>query len=417
MPHPHTHSSYALLLLTACGGGVTLVDPPPPPPVFGFRLLLTPDPEDLAAAQALGWASGIPAAEVTITPQDSSAAPRVLQASATGTVEVGSVTSGNYIVEAKRWLTPAERALLPANQDALGWIAKSLIRFAGSGGDVSLAVSADRRKGLVIGEWGFNWAALQPVNQTYRFGGFLEIYNNADTTSYLDGLTIVQGIVYEFDYPNFPCSAEAAFTNDAQGVWTRQVQQFPGRGNDYPMLPGGVVVVAIDAIDHSKIVNGGIDLSRADFEFWGGPGDVDNPAVPNMIDTLALGQNSLGHGPLFQAIASVAVLARPYNRATAPRRLDLNGTEYARVSADRIIDVVTLWPNYVAEWPRCPQLVNARFDRGSFDGRGGDLNVEYEYSISRRSVPSASGGRPLLQHSRNSDADFIRTRRSPGIVP
>ncbi len=415
MPHPHTHSSYALLLLTACGGGVTLVDPPPPPPVFGFRLLLTPDPEDLAAAQALGWTNGIPNVEVTITPQDSSAAPRVLQGSASGTLEVGTIPSGSYIVEAKRWLTSAERALLPVNQDVLGWIAKSLIRFAGSGGDLPLPLAASRQKGLVIGEWAFNIAALQPVNQTYYFGGFLEIYNNGDTTAYLDGLTIAHALVYGYDYPNFPCNATAALTNDPQGIWTREVQQFPGRGSDYPVPAAGVVVVAIDAIDHSAIVNGGIDLSRADFEFWGGPGDVDNPAVPNMIDTLALGGNVLGHGPVFQSIASVVVLARPYDRLTVPRQRDPSGTEYARISADRVIDVVTLWPNYVAEWPRCPQLVNARFDRGSFDGRGYEENAEYEYSISRRRVPAAVGGQ--LQHSRTSDADFIRTRRSPGIVP
>jgi hypothetical protein len=354
---------------------------------------------------------------VTITPADSSAPPRALLSSATGAVEVGPIASGDYIVEGRRWLTAAERSTLPANQDVLGWVIRSLIRFSGNGGDRTVPMPASRRRGLMIGEWGFNWAALPPVNETYRFGGYLEIHNNADTTSYLDGLIIAHALVYEFDYPNFPCALVSVMTNDPDGIWTREVQQFPGTGREHPVPPGGTVVVAIDAIDHSLIVSHGLDLSRSDFEFWGGPGDVDNPAVPNMVDTLAIGANALGHGPLFQSIASVAVLAHHYNRATVPRRRDLAGVEYARIPGDHILDVVTLWPNFVAPWPRCQQLVNRRFDRASFDGRGYDENVEYTYSISRRRSPEGSVGPLVLQHSRRSDSDFIRTPRSPGRVP
>lgn len=417
MSNPMAPFRYGLLLLAACGGETTFVDPPPPPPALGFRVQLTADPEDVAAAQALGWATGIPDAQVTITPEDSSAAPRVLQGSASGTVELEGFASGSYIVEAQRWLTPAEWALLPASQDVVGWVAKGLVRLTGSGADLPLAMAASRRKGLMISEWAFNIAALQPVNETYPFGGFLEIYNNADTTAYLDGLIIARGILYDYDYPNFPCSATAALTTDPNGIWTREVQQFPGRGEDYPVPPGGLVTVAIDAIDHSAIVNGGIDLSGAEFEFWGGPGDVDNPAAVNMIDTLALGGNALGHGPVFQNLGSVAVLARAYDLATVPRQRDLTGSEYAQISADRLIDVVTLWPEFVSQWPRCSRIVHSRFDRASFDGRGQEENTEYRYSISRRSIPGTVGGQPVLQHSRNSDADFMRTLRSPGIAP
>jgi hypothetical protein len=312
-------------------------------------------------------------------------------------------------------LTAAERINLPANQDVLGWVAKSPARFTGAGGDRPIAMYASRRKGLVISERSFNIAAPPPVNETYHLGRFIEISNNADTTACLDGLIIARALSYEYDYPNLPCSVTAAFTNDPQGIWTREVQQFPGTGRDYPVPPRGAVLIAIDAIDHSVIVAPGIDLSGADFEFWGGAADVDNPAVPNMVDTLALGANGLGHGPLFQSIASVAVLARPYSRATVTRQLDPTGTEYARIPADRLIDVVSLWPNFVAPWPRCQQIVNRRFDSDSFDERGYEENDEYQRSVSRRRVPGAIG--TYLQHSRNSRADYVRTVRTPGVVP
>lgn len=194
-------------------------------------------------------------------------------------------------------------------------------------------------------------------------------------------------------------------------------KQFPGTGRDYPLAPGSTAVVAIDAINHASISAKGIDLSHADFEFWGGPGDVDNPAVPNMIDTLSIGRDLTGHGPVFQNLGSVAVLARAYDKASAKRILAIDGNEWAQVPRDLVLDVVSLWPNFVWIYPRCSLMVNQVFDRQSSDVRGYDANVEYEYSVSRRSIPVGLSNRIILQDSRDSDADLVRTRRSPGVVP
>ncbi len=179
--------------------------------------------------------------------------------------------------------------------------------------------------------------------------------------------------------------------------------------------PGHFIVIAVDAIDHSQIAQGGLDLTHADFEFWGGSGDVDNPRVPNMIDTLSLGGNVLGHGPVFQNLGSVAVLARPYELSTIERRFSPGGSAYGLISADLVLDVVSLWPKAVSPYPRCNQLVNARFDRMSNDRRGRDENVEFLHSLSRRTI-TAPGGALKLEWTRNSDADFARTLRSPGTI-
>jgi hypothetical protein len=71
----------------------------------------------------------------------------------------------------------------------------------------------------------------------------------------------------------------------------------------------------------------------------------------------------------------------------------------------------------VAPWPRCPQLVNDRFDRASSDARSFDAIVEYEFSVARRPIQSDLAGRPILQSTRDSHADFARILRSPGTVP
>lgn len=421
MQFPFVRSPYAFLILAAaCGGGSTVVDPPPPPPPSAFSVALKPDAEDLAAAQGLGWANGIPDADVTLTPRDSSAAPRTARSSAFGTVGFGTLTAGTYILETTRWLTAAEVAKLPAGQDVAGWVAKNLMTVTALGGEQEISVPASRRKGLVISEWAFNSAAPPPLNESYHFGGYLEIYNNGDTTAFLDGLTVVEGLVNSRDFQSTPCTALSPFRNDPGGIWTRHVQQFPGSGRDYSLAPGRSAVIAVDAIDHATIIVGGLDLSQAAFEFWGGPGDVDNPGVPNMIDTLSVGYDLTGHGPVFAGLGSVLALARPYVLSTVSRSRLPDGPsvpEYARVSAERILDVVTLWPNDDPGVARCPQLINAGFDRRSSDVRRYDWELEYEFSISRRSVPTSLSSYVLLQHSRDSDADFVRTRRSPAIVP
>ncbi len=408
-----------LLLISGCGGGLTTVPPPPPPPPSGALILqLIPVAEDQTAAQALGWGATIPGADVTLTPTDSSAAARTVRSTALGTADFGIVGAGTYLVEASRWLSAGETVSLPAGQDVDGWFVKT--RIAGGGGVTTISVPASRRKGLVISEWAFNIAAPPPVNQTYNYGGYVEIYNNGDTTAYLDGLTLLPGLVDQFDFQGTQCSLLRNFRVDPLGIWTRHVQQFPGGGQDYPLAPGATATIAVDAIDHSQIVAGGIDLSHANFEFWGGPGDVDNPNAPNMIDTLSLGADITGHGPFGAGLGSVVALARPYSLATVVKTTlpsSQTADQWARVPGENILDVVTLWPGFVSAYPRCPELINSLFDRSSSDVRGSDENIEFLYSISRRAIPGGAVGPVILQHTRSSDADFVRTSRSPGVVP
>ncbi len=403
-----------LVLAAGCGGGVTLIDPPPPPPAGPTSLRLLPETEDVTAAQALGWETGIPDAEVTVTPVDSSAPPEVVQGNGNGIVDLSGLAGGVlYWVEVRRWLTPEEQGRLPATEDVLGWVTRTSV--AAGSGESTVQVPASRRHGLVISEWSFNIAAPPPLHETYDVGGFVELYNNSDTTVFLDGLTIVEGLVVNYDNSSDGCAFLSPYAKDSRGIWTRNIEQFPGRGRDYPVAPGTPVVIAVDAIDHSVIVEGGLNLNNVDFEFPGGP---DNPDVPNMVDTLSLGGSLTGHGPFFEYLGSVLVLARPYVKATAPRVILGGEKEWAMVSGDLFLDVFSTWSGYMGG-VRCPQMINPLFDSSPFDRRmeGYDENVEFLHSISRLPVPAGVLGPTILQWTKNSAVDFHRTLRTPGLVP
>ena len=168
--------------VAACSGSTDIVTPPPPP-ATGLTLTFVPDSEDLATARALGWQAGLPGLAVTVTPADSSAGPRTFTSAADGTVRIPDLVGGNYVLEASRWLTAVERAKLGAGDDGDGFATRAPFSASAAGGAASVTVPASRRRSLVISEWAFNGNVVTGLG-AYDFGGFLELYNNADTTIY-----------------------------------------------------------------------------------------------------------------------------------------------------------------------------------------------------------------------------------------
>jgi len=108
-----------------------------------------------------------------------------------------------------------------------------------------------------------------PNDEFYFYDQFIELYNSADDTVYLDGMIVcrlsrdITKVTYIFQFPGTPVV-----------------------GREHPVPPHTFVVLAQDAIDHSKIIPGSIDLSHADWEFYNpnSPSDPDNPDVPNIVN-------------------------------------------------------------------------------------------------------------------------------------
>ncbi len=139
----------------------------------------------------------------------------------------------------------------------------------------SLAMDFAKSSSLIINEIYY----AGPENDSYYFyDQFVELYNPAPDTAYLDGMML--------------CRAYSSISETLEDVDYCQVQyvfQFPGTpltGKEYPVAPGEFVVIALDAIDHSQEVSSAIDLSQADWEFYDSysGSDTDNENVPNVED-------------------------------------------------------------------------------------------------------------------------------------
>jgi hypothetical protein len=343
-----------------------------------------------------------------VTPEDSTLGPpQQVQGSVAGTLTLDQRAGGRYVLDGVRWLTDQERARLPTGDDAVGFVTRVSLNAATAAENVGVEMVASRRHGLVISEWD-DWPLFDPqAGDSYDFSEYLGLYNNTDTTMYLDGLIVGSGLIYQHNYPIFPCSVSATYALDPLGIWALSFHQLPGRGTDYPLLPGKIAVLATDAIDHRPLFLLGLDLRDADFEFYAGASDVDNPAVPNAVE-VGVGSSPEGHGLLWPGLGGVAWVARPFDRTTMHTDI-IVGRTWARIPANALLDVAADKTTYQGAYPQCAWLVHPRFDRQPIHLLGANL-WDDTLAYRRRSLPFTIGGHVVLQHTRTSAWDF-------GIVP
>jgi hypothetical protein len=130
------------------------------------------------------------------------------------------------------------------------------------------------------------------INEIYSCGApsylyfwdlFIELYNAGHTVKYLDGAIVMR--VNSSDGSNLP-GQDWQKNGSMNGV--TYIYKFPGNSGDkkYAVNPGQFVVLASNAIDHSKQAPGAVDLSHSDWEFYNqySGTSADNPGVPNLTN-------------------------------------------------------------------------------------------------------------------------------------
>lgn len=410
-----TGAAGALLLLPAgCDiGQVSTYDPEQPAAQEAVLTLLA---EDTSLSRQLGWTGGgIPGAAVVVELLDTDD-PWTWSgvADSLGMILLTELRPGRYRLEVRRLLDGEERARIGGG-GVHGFVAGFDLVVGATAGQHLLPVPAARSGGLVISELYHHRLQAAGGPGEYSYTGYTELYNNADTTIYLDGKVFGQGFGIFHGPPERPCAATAPLRVDPAGIWSIFFEQIPGTGRQYPLAPGAAAVIATDAIDHGPFVLGGLgpDLRGADFESIG-TGDVDNPAVPNLVN-IGLRQNPRG---MAFSRSGVTFIAEAVDPLDLPRtRDDMGANEYARIPAEKILNVaVTTYDSPLSSAPRCPELSHPLFARSWADFTPLD-RLDGERTMHRKPLLELPGGRVLLQHTNWPHADFTVTPRSPGSVP
>jgi hypothetical protein len=412
---PRTESMHLVLLavlLFGCRAGeVELYEPEGSGVAQGLTVKVELDSAAVDIAQALGWTDGVPDAEVRVHRIGTDFQWQTALTDSSGAVVFPELLPGQYRLAAYRTLSDQEAAELGDRRRAFG--DGRMIHFGGVSA-ATLRLAPDTRGSLVIGEVYGTTPKVNKVDWDYH--PYLEVYNNSDTTVYLDGKVV--GMVMDRMYDGFTsCDESRIFRTDPGGVWARYFHQFPGSGTEYPLAPGETAVVAKDAIDHSQIHPSFPDLSNADFELLG-PADVDNPAVPNMPE-IGLASYFFGHGMHLRPSLPY-FLSEPVDVETLPHAVDETRVvpeEFVRIPREALLDVVVIYANRVdteAQYPPCDVAVHQDFDRlgGGFIKHGEDL----EYSVQRVVIDTTPDGRAILQNTNTSAVDLVRALYTVGTL-
>jgi hypothetical protein len=405
-----------ILAPAACGGDGTPFQPKDDEPKPGDvqRAVLTvqvrAEAPDAGVAAALGFPGGaIPGARITLQRVGGTGADTAT-ADAEGRAVFERLLPGTYRISAVRLLSAEERSRLAgADAEVNAWGGGAAVDLAAPGTEAAVALTAGRPGTLVISEIWFGAFAVQGTS--YSWGQFTEIYNNSATTQYLDGKLIAVPPFPTTDFAGDNCTRSDRWTNDPDGVWVRWVYRFPGTGTQYPLRPGEAVIVALEAIDHSALAEGQLDLSRADFEFESVSG-VDNPHVPNLVSVGPV-PYGIGRGLMLSGHSDTAVLADALELEALPRDRSLADQEILRIPADAVLDVVTWWLDRVLSAEPCAWQVNERFDRQGARVWNGIDRV----SMQRRPLLALPDGRVVLQRTRTSARDWMAAPPTPKGVP
>lgn len=418
-----------LLSIPACGRDVAFVDPQaagqPGDSTTGgeqsvvrgsLEITVAIADDDSAIAAAVGLAGpGLPGASVRVSRPGQSSQEAVTDGS--GRVRFADLVTGGWAVSVVRSLTAVERAGLPAGaEDIAGFAGGGPAQVIASGSSVTVEVVLGRQGGVIISEV-YAPIVQTPGGQYYYAGQYVDLYNNGFDVAHLDGMVL--GLIYfiAVETQISTCEQSAVWREDSLGLWVQYFSRFPGSGTDYPLAPGATAVVAMDAIDHRPFVPGLLDLSSASFEFLGSA-DVDNPAVPNMLDIgFAEFASGLGHGIRFGPDEVKPFLSAPFDPDTLEQDVDRANQRHVRIPRGAVLDVFTSRATPELEAARflepCSRLVHEVFDRTS-------ANL-YDYrqllGLRRRVLEVLGDGRVILQRTGSSDGDLELTEPTPGRVP
>ena len=392
--------------------GIRLVNPDIPADSstgVTFRVTL----EDSALAESLGWEAGVPNALISYYRIMEGTPIQTAETDSAGSLRHPNLLSGRYRFAAYRLLSQEETGVTDGQIRAFG---TGLIVHVQPPQVVELALRADRRGSVLISEVRRFGKYEGPESDwpEYDYFDYFELYNNSDTTVYLDGMLWGWTFPYVIETLSTSCAVSEPYRNDPLGVWTRFFHQFPGSGSDYPLAPGQTAVVAMDAVDHSLVHPSLPDLSHADFELEG-TADADNPDVPNMPD---VGPSPAwhSHGLEMHCRRGCMLVQATDVDTLVHERLPFSDRDWVRIPMESILDVVTTdsWTPSMDQFTPCATMVHPNLDR--LEKPDGEALLDVSIAMHRRILGIGTGGFPLLQDVGVSFSDFVFAERSPGWI-
>ena len=264
--------------------------------------------------------------------------------------------------------------------------------------DMVIDLSAAIVKGLMISKIYYSGTKDQ-MDRNYATDSYIEIFNNSDEVVFIDGKYL--GLAESVSPAAYPAN------ENPDSIYMRQICKFPGNGADYPVQPGGSIVVAAkSARNHQESALNTVDLSHADFEVkvMEGSGNPDVPMLPIISNSTKIQTlNLLSGGPnavvLFETDEDVLSWPEVYQRGKT------SGEMFRRIHKSVVIDGVECLKKPAQTDPDVnTKRLQAEIDAGYITITA--INGNNHESVDRK-VSRYENGRYYLTDTNNSSADFV----------
>ena len=264
--------------------------------------------------------------------------------------------------------------------------------------DMVIDLSAAVVKGLMISKVYYSGTKDQ-MDRNYGTDSYIEIFNNSDEVVYIDGKYL--GLAESVSPAAYPAN------ENPDSIYMRQICKFPGDGADYPVQPGGSIVVAArSARNHQESALNTVDLSHADFEVkvMEGSGNPDVPMLPIISNSTKIQTlNLLSGGPnavvLFETDEDVLSWPEVYQRGKT------SGEMFRRIHKSVVIDGVECLKKPAQTDPDVnTKRLQQEIDAGYVTITA--INGNNHESVDRK-VSRYENGRYYLTDTNNSSADFV----------
>ena len=264
--------------------------------------------------------------------------------------------------------------------------------------DMVIDLSAAIVKGLMISKVYYSGTKDQ-MDRNYATDSYIEIFNNSDEVVFIDGKYL--GLAESVSPAAYPAN------ENPDSIYMRQICKFPGNGADYPVQPGGSIVVAAkSARNHQESALNTVDLSHADFEVkvMEGSGNPDVPMLPIISNSTKIQTlNLLSGGPnavvLFETDEDVLSWPEVYQRGKT------SGELFRRIHKSVVIDGVECLKKPAQTDPDVnTKRLQQDIDAGYITITA--INGNNHESVDRK-VSRFENGRYYLTDTNNSSADFV----------
>jgi len=275
----------------------------------------------------------------------------------------------------------------------------------------TIPIVVSKTNAFIIKEYYYS-GCLTPAGKQYLSDQYIEIYNNSETTQYVDGLSIVEHESYGI--------GENYWTFLPDDIVVKMIWTIPGNGEEHPVGPGQSIILARDAINHKDDPNGNplcpVNLGDADFEFYvytASNADIDSPTSPNLIEDLFTfrGTDVCFHVKGGSAIALVSIPGGTNeeerkefisNNLIAKNNSGGSSTRYyCKIPVENVLDAVeVVFDEPHAIYKRLPIELDAGYTYNEFGARSA--------KCLRRKVKEVIDGRTVYQDTNNSSEDFFK---------